>query len=112
MSTVEELQKAILSLHPAEAANLADWVITTVPRNRQVAPGIDVDPRVCGGSPRVAGTRIPVRTLEEYRRLGATQEDLLRSYPSLRSEDLANAFSYADGHREEIDREILENEMA
>jgi uncharacterized protein (DUF433 family) len=34
------------------------------------------------------------------------------AYPSLRAEDLANAWAYVRGHREEIEREIAENEAA
>jgi uncharacterized protein (DUF433 family) len=50
--------------------------------------------------------------LEEARRLGATEADLLLSYPALRAEDLANAWAYLETHREEIEREIRENAEA
>ena len=50
--------------------------------------------------------------LEDAKRRGASEADLLRSYPSLRAEDLANAWAYGRAHREEIDREIRENEAA
>jgi len=36
----------------------------------------------------------------------------LRSYPTLRAEDLANAWAYTRLHREEIEREIAENEAS
>lgn len=55
-------------------------------------------------------TRIPVWVLEQVRRLGTSEAELLRAYPSLRAEDLANAWAYVRGHREEIEREIAENE--
>jgi uncharacterized protein (DUF433 family) len=57
-------------------------------------------------------TRIPVWVLEQARRLGMSEADLRRSYPSLRAEDLANAWAYVRSHREEIEREIVENEAA
>ena len=41
-----------------------------------------------------------------------SEAELLRSYPSLRAEDLANAWSFYRGHREEIERQIQENEAA
>ena len=44
--------------------------------------------------------------------LGVTEADLLRSYPTLRAEDLANAWSYYRSHRDEIDAQIHENENA
>jgi uncharacterized protein (DUF433 family) len=50
--------------------------------------------------------------LEQARRLGVSEVDLLKSYPSLRAEDLANAWGYVRSHREEIDRQIRENEEA
>jgi uncharacterized protein (DUF433 family) len=56
--------------------------------------------------------RIPVWLLEEYRRLGASDADLLADYPSLTPEDLANAWAYVRAHPEEIDRQIEEQESA
>ena len=41
-----------------------------------------------------------------------TEAELLGSYPTLRAEDLANAWSYVRAHRAEIDRQIAENEAA
>ena len=50
--------------------------------------------------------------LERYRRLGVAERDLLDSYPSLRAEDLANAWAYARIHGPEIDAQIWVNEGA
>jgi uncharacterized protein (DUF433 family) len=75
-------------------------------------PGIVNTPDVCGGAARVAGTRIPVWTLVRYRQLGATEADLLRSYPTIRSEDLATAWVYYRVHEEEIEQQIVDNEIA
>jgi len=41
-----------------------------------------------------------------------TIADLLRAYPTLRAEDLTNARAYVRAHREEIERQIRENEEA
>jgi uncharacterized protein (DUF433 family) len=60
--------------------------------------GIESTPGVCGGEPRIAGTRIPVRTLEQYRRLGLTEAQILDAYPGLRAADLINAWAYV-GYR-------------
>jgi uncharacterized protein (DUF433 family) len=54
-------------------------------------PGLESRPSVCGGEPCIVRTRIPVWTLEQARRLGTSESELLRSYPTLRAEDLANA---------------------
>jgi uncharacterized protein (DUF433 family) len=72
--------------------------------------GIETTSGVCGGDPCIAGTRIPVWVLEQYRRLGSTEADLLRSYPSIRAEDLVNAWSYVRSHLVEIDRQIMDHE--
>ena len=77
-----------------------------------VTPGIVNTPEVCGGEPRIAGTRIPVWVLVQFRKLGATEADLLRIYPTLRSEDLVNAWAYYRTHQAEIELQIIENETA
>ena len=46
------------------------------------------------------------RTLQEAEKL------LLRSYPTLRAEDLANAWAYYRAHREEIEEQIRQHEAA
>jgi uncharacterized protein (DUF433 family) len=74
--------------------------------------GIEATPGVCGGDARIAGTRIPVWSLALARRLGATDARLLDEYPSLTPRDLANAWSYAEAHPDEVDRLIHENEVA
>jgi uncharacterized protein (DUF433 family) len=74
--------------------------------------GIETNAGVCGGEPRIVRARIPIWVLEQYRRSGVTEADLLRSYPTLHAEDLANAWAYARAHSEEIDRQIQTNEEA
>ena len=52
-------------------------------------PGIDLTDGVAGGDPCIAPTRIAIWTLEQARRTGASEAELLRSYPVLQAEDLA-----------------------
>ena len=73
-------------------------------------PGIESDSQVCGGEPCIVRTRNPVWVLVQARNLRMSEADILRSYPSLRAEDLANAWAYYRSHREEIDNQIKENE--
>ena len=82
------------------------------PPSTSAIPEIEKTENVCGGSARIAGTRIPVWQLVAARDLGASEAQLLLDYPSLRAEDLVNAWSYARAHREEIEAEIRENEDA
>ena len=41
-----------------------------------------------------------------------TIDDLLSAYPTLRAEDLANAWAFYRAHTDEIDRQVEENEAA
>jgi uncharacterized protein (DUF433 family) len=63
-----------------------------------------------GGDACIRNTRIPVWVLVNSRRQGATDEQILRAYPSLIPGDLEAAFSYAESNGEEIDSTIRENE--
>ncbi len=71
--------------------------------------GVERNPGVCGGDPCIVHTRIPVWVLPQLRRLGMSEADILKSYPTLRAEDLVNAWAYEESHREEIDGQILAN---
>lgn len=74
-------------------------------------PYIVSDPQVCGGSARIAGTRITVRTVVIATLLhGLTPEELLTHYPHLTLAGIHDALSYYYDHREQIDREIEEHE--
>ncbi len=75
-------------------------------------PGITSTPEVCGGDPCIARTRIPVWLLENLRRQGSTDAELIEAYPQLQSQDLVNAWAYVGAHRDEIDRQIVEQEAA
>jgi uncharacterized protein (DUF433 family) len=48
--------------------------------------------------------------LEQARRMGASEQALLAAYPSLRAEDLVNAWAWARAHPAEIEAQIRENE--
>ncbi|MGL6340872.1 MAG: DUF433 domain-containing protein [Waterburya sp.] len=54
----------------------------------------------------IRNTRIPVWTLVSFRQQGATEQELLRKYPSLSLEDLTAVWGYYYNHRSEIDRII------
>lgn len=109
MSKLEELERLLSELTKAEKAQLLQWVAKDL---GEVLPGIESTPGVSGGEPCIVRTRIPIWVLEQARRLGASEADILRSYPSLRAEDLANAWAYVRARRDEIDRQIAENEAA
>ncbi len=64
----------------------------------------------CGGDACVRDLRVPVWTLVNYRRLGLSDAEILRSYPDLTAADLDAAWEYAASHPDEIDTAIVENE--
>ncbi len=109
MTTLQEVEKLLPSMTRAEKAQLLQWVARDL---GDAFPGIESTPGVCGGDPCIVRTRIPVWVLANYRRLGATDAELLRMYPTLRAEDLVNAGAYARSHRDEIEQQIRENEAA
>ncbi len=74
------------------------------------ASWISKKPDRCGGDACIRETRIPVWVLVNYRRLGASDADVLRAYPGLTPADLEAAWEYAAANLAEIDRAIRENE--
>lgn len=109
MSAIDEAERLLSRMTPGEKAQLLQRVAQ---ESRDAYPGIDTIDGVCGGEPIVVRTRIPVWVLEQARRLGSTEADLLRLYPGLRAEDLASAWSYVRAHHDEIERQIRDNENA
>ena len=109
MTRLEQAEKLLSEMTPAEKALVLQWVVRDL---GDAFPGIESAPGVCGGEARIVRTRIPVWALEQARRLGTSEADLLRSYPTLRAEDIAVAWAYARSHREEIEDNIRENEAA
>jgi uncharacterized protein (DUF433 family) len=109
MVALEEIEKLWPRLTRAEKAQVLQWVARDL---GEAFPGIESTPGVCGGEPCIVRTRIPEWLLEQGRRLGVSEAELLSSYPMLRAEDLANAWAYARAHRDEIDQQIAENEAA
>jgi uncharacterized protein (DUF433 family) len=107
MSALQEAEKLLSVMSRAEKAQLLQWVARDL---GDAYPGIESIPDVCGGEPCIVRTRIPVWVLEQARRLGASEAELLRSYPTLRAEDLTNAWAYVRSHRDEIEQQIRENE--
>jgi len=100
-------EKEISELSRGEKAQLLQWLMKDLGDD---FAGIESRPNVCGGSACIVRTRIPIWILENARRQGVTESELLQDYPTLTAQDLANAWAYVRSHREEIEREILENE--
>ena len=104
---LQEAEKLLSEMSRAEKAQLLQWVVNDL---GDAFPGVESTPGVVGGAARIVRTRIPVWVLEQARRLGSSEADLLRAYPILQAEDLAHAWAYVRSHRDEITRQIEANE--
>ena len=109
MSVLQEAEKLLSTMTRAEKAQVLQWVVREL---GDAFPSIESTPGVCGGEPCIVRTRIPVWILVQAKRLGTSEADLLRAYPTLRAEDLTNAWAYARSHTDEIEKQIRENEEA
>ena len=109
MAALDRAVKALSRLTRAEKAEILQWIVRDL---GEAFPGIESTPGISGGEPRIVRTRIPVWVLVQARKLGTPEADLLRCYPTLRSEDLANAWAYYRSHTADIERQIRENEAA
>lgn len=70
-------------------------------------------PGVCGGSPCIKGTRMPVWSIVNHWRHGVSEGDLQNYFGvQLSQADIKAALAYYREHQEEIDTEIRENEEA
>ena len=106
---LNELEPELVKLSRAEKAHLLQLLIKDIDNSWS---GIEKTPGVAGGDACIMRTRIPVWALENYRRLGWNEAQILDNYPTLRAVDLVNAWAYADSHPNEINHAIKENQEA
>jgi len=109
MANLETIRQLLTDLTPAEKALFLQWIAKDL---GHALPGIERRPGIQGGDACIMRTRITVWGLVLYRQLGWSDGDLLRNYPTLRAEDLVNAWAYYDAHKDEIDRRIADDEAA
>jgi len=109
MNTLQRFEQLLSDMKQAEKVQLLRLVAQDLGDS---FPGIESTPGICGGEACIVRTRIPVWVLVQARNLGVSEAEILQSYPTLRAEDLVNAWAYYRSHRAEIDREIIENETA
>ena len=108
-TALNKVRNLLPDMTPGEKAQVLQWIARDL---GGAFPGIEITPGVAGGEPCIAHTRIPVWILVQARRLGSSEADILRAYPTLNAEDLTHAWAYYQAHKDEIDRQITENEAA
>jgi uncharacterized protein (DUF433 family) len=69
-------------------------------------PHVRVNPNVLGGSPHVAGSRVPVRRLWSFYRRGTKVETLLKRFPQLEPAQVFDALAFALDNEEVVEADL------
>lgn len=77
-----------------------------LPRVLVPHPHVRCDGKVLGGSPHVAGSRVPVRRLWTWHRGGASIETLVKRYPSLGAARILDALAFAYDNPEVMEADL------
>jgi uncharacterized protein (DUF433 family) len=67
---------------------------------------VTIDPKVMGGKPCIRGTRVTVGMIVGMMAEGHTRDEILKLYPYLEAEDVAQALAYAAMRAEEREIEL------
>lgn len=105
--TLNEAEQMVATLSESDKAQLLRWLEKEV---KSGFAGIEKNDDVMSGAACIRQTRIPVWLLEQARRQNVSEVDLLRNYPQLTAQDLANAWDYVNAHKTEIENAITANE--
>jgi uncharacterized protein (DUF433 family) len=62
---------------------------------------IVTDPQICGGAPVIKGTRVTLRTVLASLAEGATIEEIVRDFPTLKENDVRAVIAFAAAATEE-----------
>lgn len=73
-------------------------------------PHVRVDKNVLGGSPYVAGSRVPVRRLWAFYRNGTSVDRILKRYPQLGPAKLFDALAFALDNQEVVEADLAREE--
>lgn len=68
---------------------------------------ITFDPEVMGGKPCIRGMRVTVGMIVGLMAAGRAKADILKLYPYLEDEDIAQALAYAAWRTEEIELPLV-----
>lgn len=72
---------------------------------------IESTPGICGGKPRIAGRRIRVQDIVAwYEFHGMTPDEIVSGYPQITLADIHAALAYYHAHRDDIQRDMREDE--
>ena len=75
-------------------------------------PYVEINPKICGGSPIIKGTRIRIVDIAiEYEYLNQTPDEIINAHPHLKLEQIHDALSYYYENRTELDKKIKEDKQ-
>ena len=100
-------------LRPMQPLDLTERQVVQIcldPEATTDHPHVTQTPGVCGGRPVVRGTRVPVKALVGYYRMGYTLAEILEGF-DLSSAQLHDALSYYYDHQAEVDADIKADEL-
>lgn len=63
---------------------------------------------MCGGRPVIEGTRLSVKLIVGWARMGMTPEEIAAHYPDVSIVQIADALAYYKDHPEEIEADFAE----
>jgi uncharacterized protein (DUF433 family) len=70
-------------------------------------PHIEITPGICGGKPRIAGSRVRVQDVVIWHeRLGLSADEIVSRYPHLSLAGVYAALAYYHDHREAIESDM------
>lgn len=78
------LLKSEIARHPVSTEGIA-----------KLASRIVIDPEICGGRPRIRGTRMRISDILDLMAAGVPVPEILADYPHLTGQDIAAALDYA-----------------
>ena len=84
----------------------------TLQKTRTDHPYVEINPKICRGSPVIAGTRIRIVDIAiEYEYLNHTPDEIINAHPHLKLEQIHDALSYYYENRDAIDKKIREDKQ-
>jgi len=81
----------------------------TIAVQKTIYPHIASDPKIAGGKPIIAGTRITVRCIAGYNQMGMSVDEILTTLPHLTPSQVHSALAYYFDHQEEIESDLTES---
>lgn len=82
---------------------------TETQTTRTEDPHIVMTPRICGGRPRIDGTRISVESIARFVNDGVSAAMIVETLPHLTLASVYDALGYYHDHKAEMDAEIAAN---